>query len=249
MNIWRKLLCESKFKAFVIKINLMHKHPTQFLIAALTFAFGISTVVMWFYYIESQKVKVELPDAHWEKLFFELINRTTEIGGLEKLREISLKDGDFEVRVWRGFGLGDFEGVILKRTNNQLKAFHVKADHYVEPQQVVTKELNPPKSGWDSFWKNITELGLLKLRDPSEKNCEDDGIDGTGYVVEINQNKIYRTYKIRESGKCNGVRQMENIDDLIGEEFDSGQEQCKKSEWFACAKLRKLYRQNQAEFR
>jgi hypothetical protein len=32
---------------------------------------------------------------------------------------------------------------------------------------------------------------------------------------------------------------METIDDLIGEEFDSGQEECKTAEWFACAKLRK----------
>ncbi len=225
----------------------MCKYSTRLLTAILTFVLGICAVIGGFYYRESQKVKIELPVSRWEQIFFKLINRTTELGGLEGLRKTSLRGDDIEVRVWRGFGLGDLEGVILKRTNSQWRAFHLKADDYAEPEQAEVKELNPPKSGWDSFWKNLTEQGLLTLRDPSEKNCEDSGTDGTSYVVEINQNKIYRTYRMREGGKCDGVRQMEEIDDLIGEEFDSGQEQCKTAEWFACAKLRKSYRQNDRE--
>ena len=155
----------------------MHKHPTRLLIAILTFALGISAAVGWFYYQESQRVKIELPDSRWEPLFFRLINRTTELGEFKELRKTKLNADDIEVRVWRGFGLGYLEGVILKRTNNQWKAFHVKADHYAEPEQAEVKELNPPKSGWHSFWKNLTEQGLLTLRDPSETNCEDSGID------------------------------------------------------------------------
>lgn len=236
-------LLNHKFDAFLIKINFhMYKQPARFLIALLTFILGISIVAGWFYYQESQKVRVELPDSRWEPIFFKLINRTTEHGGLKELRKTRLKGDDIEVRVWRGFGLGDLEGVILKRSNNQWTVLHVKADHYAEPQRAEVKELTPPKSGWDSFWKKVTVQGLLTLRDPSETNCEDSGIDGTGYVVEINQNKIYRTYKMREDGKCPGVRQMETIDDLIGEEFDSGQEECKRAEWFACAKFRKSRR-------
>ena len=217
----------------------MSKHSTRILIAVLTFVLGISVATGWLYYQESQRVKIELPNSRWEQIFFKLINRTTQLGGLEELRKTSLRRDDIEVRVWRGFGLDNLEGVILKRTNNQWKAFHIKADGNVEPQQAEAKELNPPKSGWETFWKNLTEKGLLTLRDPSETNCEDSGIDGTGYVVEINQNKIYRTYRMREDGKCSGVQQMEEIDDLIGEEFDSGREQCKTAEWFPCAKLRK----------
>lgn len=222
----------------------MSKHPTRLVIAILTFVLGISAVVGWFYYRESQRVKIELPDSRWEQIFFKLINKTTGLGELNELRKTSLKQDEIEVRVWRGFGLGDLEGVILKRTNNQSTAFHVKADDHAEPQRAEVKELKPPKSGWDSFWKNVTEQGLLMLRDPSEKNCEDSGIDGTSYVVEINRNNLYRTYRMREGGKCDGVQQMEAIDDLIGEEFDSGKEQCKTAEWFACAKLRKSDRQN-----
>ena len=221
----------------------MYKHPARLLIAILTFILGISVVASWLYYRESQKVKIELPNHRWEQIFFKLIDRTTELGELNSLRKTALTGDDIEVRVWRGFGLGDFEGVIFKRINNQWQAFHVKADNCCEPQKVEVEELNPPKSGWNSFWEKATEQGLLTLRDPSEKNCEDSGLDGTSYVIEINQNKIYRTYQMREGGKCDGVRQMEAMDDLIGEEFNSGQEQCKTTEWFACAKLRKTYRQ------
>lgn len=220
----------------------MSKHSTRILIAVLTFVLGTSFAAGWFYYQESQKVKIELPGARWEPIFFKTINKTTKLGGLEELRKTKLNEDDIEVRVWRGFGLGSLEGVILKLTNNRWKAFHVKANHYFEPTQAEVKQLSSPKSGWDYLWKNVTEQGLLTLRDPSEINCEDSGIDGTAYVVEINQNNIYRTYKMREYGKCLGVRQMETIDDLIGEEFDSEQEECKQAEWFACAKSRKSRR-------
>ena len=222
----------------------MYKLPTRLIIAILTFILGISVAAGWFYYLESQKVKIELPNHRWEQIFFKLIDRTTELGELKELRKTKLYGDDIEVRVWRGFGLGDFEGVIIKRTNNQWLAFHAKADNCCEPQQVEVKQLNSPKSGWDTFWKNVTEQGLLTLRDPSEINCEDSGLDGTGYVVEINQNKTYRTYQMRSGGKCLGVKQMEAIDDFIGEEFDSGREECKTTEWFVCAKLRKSYRQS-----
>jgi hypothetical protein len=222
----------------------MYKHPIRLLIAILTFVLGISVVVGWFYYQETQKIKIELPNARWESIFFKLINKTTELGGLDELRKTSLEKDNIEVRVWRGFGLGDLEGVVLKRIDGQWSALHVKANHYTEPQRVKVKKLDSPKSGWDSFWNNIEKKGILTLRDPSEKNCEDDGIDGTSYVIEINQKKTYRTYRMREEGKCDGVRQMEQIDDIIGEEFDSGLEECKTAEWFACTKFRKSYREN-----
>jgi hypothetical protein len=100
---------------------------------------------------------------------------------------------------------------------------------------------NLPKSGWEFFWKQIIDNGILTLRDPSEINCEDSGLDGMSYVVEINQNKIYRTYKMRAAGKCDGVQQMDKIGEIIGLEFDSGLEQCKTTEWFACMTFLKTH--------
>jgi hypothetical protein len=222
----------------------MRRHSVRILTAILTFVVGISVVGGWFYYRETQKVNIEVPNARWEKIFFKLIDRTTELGGLKPLRETKVSDGHVEVRIWRGFGLADLEGVILKRVDGEWNALHVKADDYYEPTHVEALVLKRPQSNFEALWLNITEHGLLTLRDPSEKNCEDLGLDGSGYVVEINQNRKYRTYHFREEGECDGVSQIETIDDIIGEEFDTGQEECKTAEWFACAKYRKSYRQN-----
>ena len=180
----------------------MNKLFTRFSIVMLTFALGISSAVGWFYYRESQKTQITLPDARWEPLFFEGwrkaetgeksggINQATKLAGLEELRKIRVQDGDLEVRVWRGFGLLPLEAVILNRTNDLWSAQHLKTDNYYDYEKVELKKLNPPKSGWQSFWKQITDNGILTLRDPSEINCEDGGIDGMSYVVEINRNKI-----------------------------------------------------------
>ena len=221
----------------------MCKNSVRLLVLILTFAVGLSAVGGWFYYQESQRIKIELPNDRWEPLYFKLINKTTELAEFEELRKTNLEKNDIEIRVWRGFGLGSLEAVILKKTNDQWTAFHLKADHYAEPQQVDATELNQPKSGWNAFWNNIVQKGILTLRDQSESGCEPESLDGTSYVVEINQNKNYRTYKINEK-KCEGIQQMEEIADIIGEEFDSGQELCQTTEWFACTKFLKLSRQN-----
>ncbi len=145
---------------------------------------------------------------------------------------------------WRGFGLSPLEGVILKRTNGQWSAFHIKTDNYYEAEKVEVKELQSPKSGWKSFWKNIIDKEILALPDASEIDCDVSIIDGTSYVVEINQDKNYRTYRYSEgSEKCREAEQMEQMGELIGLEFDSGNEECKTTEWFACMTLLKRLNQ------
>lgn len=228
----------------------MNKFSIRFLIIIVTFIIGISSAAGWFYYQESQKVEIQLPNSLWEPIFFNGvsrdgiseatggINQATKLAGLKELRKTSFKKGDMEIRVWRGFGLSPLEAVVLNRNNNQWSAQHLKTDNYYDYEKVELKQLNPPKSGWESFWKQVTDKGILTLRDPSEINCKDsDFVDGTGYVVEINQNKIYRTYKMHSGGECDSVRQMNQIGEIIGLEFDSGQEECKHYEWFACMTL------------
>lgn len=237
----------------------MYKLSIRLSIVILTFVIGISSVAGWLYYQESQRVEIQLPNHRWEPIFFNGVSQTnqdgvtevegginhaTKLAGLKELRKTSLSKDDIEVRVWRGFGLSRLEAVILRRIDGIRSGFHIKLNDYDEPEKADVRKLYRPKSGWDSFWNQITDKGILTLRDPSEMNCEDDGTtDGTSYVVEINQNKIYRTYQMRDGGKCNGVRQMEEIAEIIGLEFDSGQEQCKTTEWFACMTFRKTLNQ------
>jgi hypothetical protein len=235
----------------------MYKLSTRLLIVLLTFVIGISSAAGWYYYQESQKIQIILPNARWEQIFFNggevsgivegrfSINHVTKLAGLTELRKTSLKEGDVEIRVWRGFGLSPLEAVIIKRISGQWSAIHINHNNL---DKVELKELSPPKSGWESLWKKIVEKEILTLRDSSEINCGEGGIDGSGYVVEINQDKTYRTYMLSgdyAQGKCREANQIEEIGDVIGEEFDSGIEQCTRAEWFACTKARKSNKQNQ----
>jgi hypothetical protein len=227
----------------------MNRFSSRVLIILSTFVIGISCVAGWLYYQESQKTKIILPNSRWESIFFNgvenhnfgSINQTTKLGGLTELRKTIVRKGDIEVRIWRGFGLDPLEAVILKRENGQWSAQHLDTLREVE-----IENLKPPKSGWESFWQQLVDKEILTLRDSSEINCGEGGIDGIGYVVEINQDKIYRTYMLSPSyseGKCREVNQIEDISNFIGEEFDSGNQECKRNEWFACTKIRKSYKQ------
>lgn len=231
----------------------MFNRSTGFLIIVITFGLGISAVTGCLYYQKSQKTQIILPNSRWESLFFDGIenkggiNQATEAARLNRLREARLKKEDVEIRIWRGFGLSPLEAVILKRRDNQWSAQHLKTDNHYDFAKVEVKELNQPKSGWELFWKQIVDKEILTLPDASEINCGDGGIDGISYVVEINQNKTYRTYKLSpdySNVKCREADQMEEIGNIIGEEFDSGTEQCTNpAEWFGCTTAGRSNRQ------
>ena len=208
----------------------------KFCAVILAFVIGILAVAGWLYYQESQKVRVILPQAKWESIFYKSIKQATNLGGLAELRKTNLKDGDIEIRVWHE--ANDLEGVILKRSDGQWSGLHLKADDFTEIKEVNLNELNPPKSGWDAFWKQLTDKGILTIYKPSVKECDSSFIDGTDYIVEINQNKTYLIYKYPTGGSCAEAKRMEEIGDIIGEEFASGSEKCRGTEWFSCTKLR-----------
>lgn len=229
----------------------MNKLSSRFLIIVSTFLIGISSVAGWFFYQESQKPQIILPNSRWEQIYFNgtenrkfgTINQTTNLGGLTELRKTIVKKGNLEIRIWRGFGREPLEGVILKQTDNHWSGLHLKE---TDIDKAEVENLSPPKSGWESFWQQLVDKEILTLRDSSEIGCGEGGIDGVSYVVEINQNKIYRTYMLSPSysdGNCQEIKQIQDISNLIGEEFDSKNQECKRDEWFACTKLNKSFRQ------
>jgi hypothetical protein len=219
----------------------MNKLTTRLMAIILSFATGVLIVAGWVYFQKSPPVEVVLPKSGWARIFFNLIDRVTEKAAISELRKESLPADDIEIRIWRGFGLSNLEGIVLKRTDNRWSATHLKADNYNLPvENVEVIPLGEPNSGWESFWKQINDKRLLDLPDPSEINCEVSMIDGTGHVVEINRNRVYRTFRYHTANnKCAEARQMSEIGELIGVEFDTGREQCKTTEWFACAALHK----------
>ena len=189
-------------------------------------------------YFES--VNIIQPLARPDSLFFEGrnqltgINDATKLGDLPELRKVHLRKDDIEIRVWRGFSLDPLEGVILSRTDGEWSALHIKTDNCCRFEKATVEPLYRPKLGWSAFWKMLDEKEILTIPQSSENECDKPGIDEIGYVVEINQGMNYRNYFYPQSGKCREAKQTKEIGEIIGLEFDSGQEQCERTEWFAC---------------
>ena len=201
----------------------MHKLTTRLIIALLTFLLGIAASTIWYLKQSStnEEVRLIIPNASWEPIFFKNINSVANLTGQTSLRKTKLPDGDFEARMWWGFGLSPLEGLSLRHVAGQWSAVHVKADNYYEPGKASREELLPPKSGWDACWQRLVEAGILTLPDSSEVNCGEVVLDGIAFVVETNTNRTYRTYKYGNPtlAKCNEARQMIEITEIIDEEF------------------------------
>ncbi|MEA2205148.1 MAG: hypothetical protein QOE77_1924 [Blastocatellia bacterium] len=170
---------------------------------------------------EHQQMRVIVPHASWEPIFFRAINAAANLSGQTNLRTKQLPEDDIEVRIWWGFGLSQLEGVTLRRSSGQWSGIHVKGDHYYELTRADRTQLSDPKSGWETIWPRMVSAGMLSLPDASEIDCEVVMLDGGSYVVETNANNTYRTYKyaISDRPKCKEATSMMEIADIIFEEF------------------------------
>lgn len=177
---------------------------------------------------QGQELTVKIPNASWVRILFETpdlasksIDEITKDAGLSKLRTVKLPEGDLEVRIWVGFGVNGVDGLILRRSAQQWSALHLHGMAETPPLPNVKEELGPPKSGWEKTWLRLTEAGILTLPDASEKDCNTYINDGTSYVVEINKNRIYRTYMYDnpDHARCEDARKVLQIGEILGEEF------------------------------
>jgi hypothetical protein len=145
---------------------------------------------------------------------------------LQNLRTVLLPDGDFEVRVWIGFGLNGEDCLILRYFSGQWSALHLQGMADAPPFPNSLASLPTPKSGWSKTWQRLIDAGILRLPD-AEVKCNPGVTDGISYVVESNINLSYRTYtywnpwydKPPFHKRCNEAEQMILIGKIIGEEF------------------------------
>ena len=146
---------------------------------------------------------------------------------LRNLRTVLLPDGDFEVRVWVGFGGSGEDCFILRYFSGQWSAIHLQGMAEAPPFPNSLTPLSSPKSGWNKAWQRLVDARILSLPDAAEVKCNPRILDGICYVVESNINMIYRTYlycnpwydKPPFYKRCNEAKQMILIGKIIGEEF------------------------------
>ena len=171
---------------------------------------------------EASRAEMKAPNNSWEPIYFKAINERARIANLGDLRSVTLTGSDLEVRVWVGFGLVPLEGIIVKRNNGTWSATHLRSVDPRLPRHRYQQALPPPKSGWENFWERLTSEGVLTLPDDSQLEDKVRATDGQSFVVEINTDKSYRTYRYSNPHlqKWPEARRMTNIANIIFQEFN-----------------------------
>lgn len=171
---------------------------------------------------EEKKLEPRTPNSDWIPIFFEEINGRAKIARLRDLRLALLPNDDLELRVWIGFGLIPLEGFVIKRSSGQWSGVHIRSISPRLARRDYQRPLPSPKSGWESFWKRLTDEGALTLPDSSQLKDEVITVDGESFVVEINMNKAYRTYRYSNPHlqKWPEAKKMIRIAEIIIDEFN-----------------------------
>lgn len=171
---------------------------------------------------EEKKLKPNVTNNDWEPIFFEEINARAKIAKLGDLRSTVLPDDDLELRVWMGFGVIPLEGFVIKRRNGQWSAIQIRSINPRLPRRDYQHTLPSPKSGWETCWERLTDEGVLTLPDSSQLKDAVIAGDGESFVVEINMNKSYRTYRYGNPHlqKWPEAKRMIKIAEIILEEFN-----------------------------
>jgi hypothetical protein len=198
----------------------MNKLTFRLTIALLTFIIGVAATTVWL--INRPSKTIVMPAGKWEANFFRIIDKRTEAANLPSLRTVNLPNGDLEVRIWVITGLNGEDGIILRRSSSQWSALYLHGifDHYPPAKFHEQRNLEAPKSGWDKMWQRLVEAGILTLPDASLIGCNTYGLDGIGYVVEVNTNKT-RTYMYDnpQDAKCSEAKRMMEIIEILFDEF------------------------------
>lgn len=223
-------------------IMFMNRSLKPVIGAVLVFFVGIAGAACWLDREKTQRAPDIVSISRFDYIFSKDIRLATGMANIPDLREFSLGGEDMEVRIWRAHSLPAEEGVFIKRVNGEWtgRHFRLKTDEHGDIQTAEVKELRTPESGWQIFLGQLGEKGLFLLPLTAENECDTRGLDGIRYIVEISQNNTYRNYQYPAGDGCRESKQMTEIGEIIGSEFDSGQQECKTTyEWFACAKTKK----------
>jgi hypothetical protein len=213
----------------------MAKLRTLFVVALVTFLLGVAVTAVFLFKSknvqqqndatkiaqEERGPRLIIPRAEWEPFFFTSLEEHTKGVNLPSLRTILLPQDDLEIRFWYNALPDSLNGVILRRSSGQWSAAHLRGSYERKRFRVEQESFKEPKSGWEAAWEKLVNAGILTLPDSSEVNCHSGVLDGISYVVEINANKTYRTYRYGnpEFAQCNEAKQIVSIEEIIANEF------------------------------
>ena len=127
------------------------------------------------------------------------------------------KNEFIEVRINRWTALEGGEILVLRKINKDWSAMLLgDGDRF----SCLYQKSVQPKSGWEDLWKQLQSNGLLEISDGRRLS---NYLDGSAYYVEVfYQNNIKRySFKDPENLKTKEAEQIQNIGDLISNEFET----------------------------
>jgi hypothetical protein len=157
----------------------------------------------------------------WEVSFFPALEERTREVGLPKLERNVAGASDRELRFWYDAHPNLINGFVIRRTGDVWSARGIRQSQNWWPSPLIQDALGAPKSGWDAFWKKLTDAGILTLPDSYEINCTSGALDGGAYVVEVLTKEGYRTYRYDnpQLGACAEAKIMVSIEAILAHEF------------------------------
>ncbi len=158
----------------------------------------------------------------WEGVFFSELEEPTREVGLAKLETKVVNAGDLEVRYWYDGLPFMIHGVVVRRSGDVWSAVGIRQVRQVWPSPLKQEDLGVPKSGWQEFWKRLTDAGILTMPDADEVKCSSGALDGVQLVVEVLTNHGYRTYHYNnpQLGACAEAKQMMIINGIMEDELN-----------------------------
>jgi hypothetical protein len=164
----------------------------------------------------------EVHKFDWESHFFPALEERTKKVELPSLRTMQLSATDVEVRFWFDTSPDTIGGFVIRRRGDTWSAIELYQERRPWPSAVKLENLGSPRSGWNPFWKQLTDAGVLVLPDSDETKCLAGGLDGIGYVFEIATEQKYRTYRYHnpQFAECDEAKRVLSIVDLIIDEFN-----------------------------
>ena len=173
---------------------------------------------------QNVELRREVPKTNWESSFFMALEERTKIVNLPSLRSGVHGANDLELRFWYDARPAVINGFVIRRSTDDWSAIGIRQLHERWPSQVRQEVLGPPRSGWDSLWKQLSDAGVLVLPDSDQTGCRSDVLDGGGFVLETVAKRKYRTYRYGNPrlAACDEAQRVMQIERIVADEFKLG---------------------------
>ena len=149
-----------------------------------------------------------------------LIDSNAALSKLPNLKDKELLDGETEVRILVGGGLGYPRWFILNNQNGVRKGFNVKSVSVKGKVSMEKIELNSPRNGWEGFENYLAQQGIKYPLQLSLDKDKKPYFDGEIVVVEVKSGNNYDVIYYSDMTDSEDGRKVIDVCRMIKEELN-----------------------------